>query len=186
MSAKPALAPAAAPQKTPVDELLARFQLDNERALDALRSSFQAQQGELAVKVAKLDDKCTEMVATVQRQTAQLEAAIHHTRNGVNECNEAMKVAAKAAREAADSAAVFEKLKDSQPDFHAMVRALEVRLAAVVDKNTLLADQFNGLSKRIDEFEVVADSMEETAGEVRGLDIQVKKLHSLERTSRAL
>lgn len=170
----------------PLDELLARFQLQNERAIGELRAEFQRQAGDLAVKVAALGDKCEAMTATVQRQTEQLEAAIHHTRNGVNECNEAMKVAAKAAREAADSAAVFEKLKDSQPDFQAQVRALETRLAAVVDKNTHLAEQINGLTKQLDQFESVVDSVEETQGEVRGLDITVKKLQHQERASRAL
>lgn len=184
MSAKPATAPAA--PKAPIDELLARFQLENERALAKLRADFQAQQGDLAVKVATLGDKCEALAATVASQTTQLEEAVHHTRTGVNECNEAMKVAAKAAREAADSAAVFEKLKDSQPDFHAAVRALETRLAAVVDKNTHLAEQFSGLAKQLEEFELVADTIEETQGEVRGLDLNLKKLQHQERTSRAL
>jgi ABC-type transporter Mla subunit MlaD len=176
----------AASKPTPVDELLARFQLENERAISKLRSEFQQQQGDLAMRVAKLTDVCTEMAATVNHQTQQLEDAVHHTRKGVDECNLAMKEAAKAAREAADSAAVFEKLKDSQPDFSRQVQALEVRIAAVVDRNSHLGEMLNGLTKRLDEFEVVADTMEETQGEVRGLDIGLKKLQAQERTSRPI
>lgn len=170
------------PKPTPVDELLARFQLQNERALGKQRAELVALHEELAVRVATLSDQCRENTVTVQRQTRTLEDAVHHTRKGVEECNLALKEASKAAREAADSAAVFEKLKDSQPDFAAQVRALETRLAAVVDANTQLAAQFTELNRKMDELEVLDERVEEARGDLRGLDIAVKRLDSATRT----
>lgn len=171
-------------KSTPIDELIARFQLETERAIDAVRVGLQNQVAELATRVAVLQDQCTEMRDAASRQAAALESAVHHTRKGVEECNEAMKVAAKAAVDARDASLVYEKLRESQPDFAAQVRALEVRLATVVDSNTHLSERLSGLTKQLEEFEVVADSFEETRGEVQGLDIAVKKLDSMTRTHR--
>jgi chromosome segregation ATPase len=171
---------------TPTDELIARFQLESERAIEALRGDMMRLHGELATRVATLSDEARQMTATMQSQTLQLENAVHHTRKGVEECNLALKEAGKQAREAADSAAVFAKLKDSQPDFAAQVRALEVRLAAVVDSNSHISERVTGLVKQLEEFEVVAEGFEETVGEVRGLDLAVKKLDSTVRTSRPI
>lgn len=171
---------------TPTDELIARFQLETERAIASVRSELTGLYADLATKVAVVHDRCNDMTATVGRQTAQLEEAVHHTRKGVEECNLALKEAGKQAREAADSAAVFAKLKDSQPDFARQVRDLEVRLAAVVDSNSHLSERLNGLVKRLEEFEVVAEGFDEVSGEVRGLDQAVKKLDTLTRTSRPI
>src|SRR5690348_1612327 len=102
---------------TPVDELVARFQLETERAIAAVRDSMQGQVADLASKVARLEDEYTKMREAASRQAIALEDAVHHTRKGVEECNEAMKVAAKAATEARDAALVYEKLRESQPDF---------------------------------------------------------------------
>lgn len=168
---------------TPTDELLARFQLQNERALSAARADFTRLHEGLALKVAGLTDQVTDMVARVERQTTQLEEAVHHTRQGVAECNLALKEAVKAANAAAESAAVFEKLKESQPDFHAAVQGLERRLAAVVDTNTLLREQIERVSARVDELDAVAEEIEETRGDVRGLDLAVKNLDRMARTS---
>lgn len=168
--------------KTPLDELIARFQLESERAIGAVRADMQRLVGDLATKVAQLQDRVTDMTDASRRQTIALEDGLHHTRKAVQETNEAMKVAAKAAQEARDSALVYEKLKESQPDFAAQVRALEVRIATVVDANAHLSERLNGLVKQLEEFEVVADSFEETQGEVRGLDLSIKKLDMAVRT----
>lgn len=173
-------------QAAGVDELVARFQLQTDRAIASVRQDLQRAHGELATRVAHLQDRVTEMTEASNRQATALESGLHHTRKAVEEVNEAMKVAAKAAQEARDSAIVYEKLKESQPDFAAQVRALEVRLAAVVDANTHLAERFNGLVSQVEQFEVVADSFEETRGEVQGLDIAVKKLDTLSRTNRSI
>jgi chromosome segregation ATPase len=170
----------------PVDELIARFQLETEKAIAQVRADFTALHQELSTRVATLQDKVTEMTETMRRQERTLEDAVHHTRKGVEECNLALKEAGKQAKDAAESAAVFAKLKDSQPDFAAQVRALETRLAQVRDDNTFLNEQVNGLTKRLDEFEVVAESIEETAGEVRGLDLGLKKLDMQVRTGKAI
>lgn len=168
----------------PVDQLVARFQLETERAIAAVREDMGRAIGDLARKVAVLEDRFTEMRDAAARSAVALEDGLHHTRKAVEETNEAMKVAARAAQEARDSALVYEKLKESQPDFTRQVQALEVRVAAVVDANTHLAERLNGLVSQVEQFEVVADSFEETAGEVRGLDIAVKKLDVISRTNR--
>ncbi len=175
------------PKKAPPkDELLARFQLETERALTLLEEKWLGLHGDLARKVAVMTDQFDAMTAQLHKQNEQIENAIHHTRKGVEECNLAMKESAKAAREAADSAAVFEKLKDSQPDFHKQVEALESRLAKVVDKNTHIEQMLSGLSKRLEEFEVVAEGVEEARGELSGLDQAVKRLDMQVRTSRPM
>jgi chromosome segregation ATPase len=173
-------------QKTPVDELIARFQLESERAIAGVRADTQRLVGDLATKVAQLQDRVTDMTEAASRQAQALESGLHHTRKAVEETNEAMKVAAKAAQEARDSALVYEKLKESQPDFAAQVRGLEVRLAAVVDANTHLGERLNGLVKQLEEFEIVADAFEETQGEVRGLDLNLKRLDAQVRTNKPI
>lgn len=172
--------------ETPRDELIARFQLETERAIAAVRVDMTGLVEGLARKVAALDDRVTELGTVAARQTKALEEAVHHTRKGVDECNEAMKVAAKAAQEARDSALVYEKLKESQPDFAAQVRALEVRIAAVVDKNNHLAERLNGLVSKVEDFEVVAEGFDEVSGEVRGLDLSLKKLDVAVRTGKPI
>lgn len=143
----------------PIDELIARFQLETERAISGVRQDLERANQTLARKVAQLEDKVTEMTDAATRQVKALEEGLHHTRQAVQETNEAMKVAAKAAQEARDSAAVYEKLKDSQPDYAAQVRGLERRLAEVVDKNTHLEEMLAGLTKQLGEFEVIADAI---------------------------
>jgi len=93
------------------DELIARFQLETDRALAAVREDMGRAIGDLARKVATLEDRFTEMRDAAARQAVALDAGLHHTRKAVEETNEAMKVAAKAAQEARDSALVYEKLK---------------------------------------------------------------------------
>ncbi len=168
------------------DEQLARYQLETERVIGKLQTDVLKLHEELALKVAMQEDRVNALDATVQRQTRELEEAQHHTRQSVNECNLALKAAARAAQDAADSAAVFEKLRESQPDFEAQVRDLAVKIAKVVDTNTHLAEQFHGLTRRLDEFEVVAESMEDTKGEVRGLDLAVQQLDRSVRTARPI
>lgn len=173
-------------QTAPIDQLVARFQLDTDRAIASVRDDMGRAVGDLARKVAMLEDRFTEMRDAASRQAVALEDGLHHTRKAVEETNEAMKVAAKAAQEARDSALVYEKLKESQPDFAAAVRALEVRLASVVDANQHLNERLSGIVRQLEEFELVADSVEETAGEVRGLDLAVKKLDTISRANRPL
>lgn len=146
-------------ETAPVDELVARFQLESERAITSVRSDLTAMVQSQALKVAQLEDRVVEMTEQAKRQATAIEDAMHHTRKAVEEVNEAMKVAAKAAQESRDSAAVYEKLKDSQPDYAAQVRALEQRLAEVVDSHTHLNERLQGIVKQLDEFEVITDSL---------------------------
>jgi len=173
-------------QPAPIEQLIARFQLETDRALAAIREDMGRAIGDLARKVATLDDRFTEMRDAASRQAVALDSGLHHTRKAVEEVNEAMKVAARSAQEARDSALVYEKLKESQPDFTRQVQALEVRLAAVVDSNAHLQEQVTRLVGQVEDFEVVADSFDEVSGEVRGLDLAVKKLDTITRSSRSL
>lgn len=169
----------------PRDELIARFQLDTERAIASLREQTQKQIERLTTQVATLQDSVTRMTHDVNRNTEALEGAVRATRVKADECNLALKEAVKSANAAADSARVFELLRAEQPDFQRAVAALEQRLAAVKDDNTRLHGAVNGLVTRLDDLEVVADSFEEIGGEVRGLDIAVKKLGTETRVSRS-
>jgi hypothetical protein len=173
-------------KKTPTEELIARFQLETERAIAKVRDDMTGLIQQIATKTAHLEDKVTLMTEATSRQAAALDSGLHHTRKAVEETNEAMKVAAKAAVDARDSALVYEKLRESQPDFSRQVQALETRIAAVVDANTHLAERLNGLVSQVEQFEVVAESFEETRGEVQGLDIAVRKLDTRTRTAGAV
>lgn len=169
----------------PRDELIARFQLDTERAIAGLRDHTQRQLEKLTTQVAALHDSVNRMTHDVNRNTEQLEGAVRATRVRADECNLALKEAVKSANAAADSARVFEMLRAEQPDFRRAVAELEQRLAAVKDDNDRLHGALNALTTRLDDLEIVADSFEETAGEVRGLDLAVKSLNTITRTQRS-
>jgi methyl-accepting chemotaxis protein len=173
-------------KKPPQDEVFARFQLQTERAIRDLEERWMGLHGDLARKVATMTDQFQAMTTELHKQNQQIDECVHQVRQGVNECNLAMKEAAKAAQVASDSAQVYEKLKDMQPDFHRMVREQNEKIARVVDAQTHLGEQLSGLVKRLEEFETVVDGVEETRGELSGLDQAVKKLDLQVRTSRPM
>lgn len=159
-----------------VAELIARFQLDTETLIDAIRKDHQAQIVEQQRKIDQLADNWTGLQAEFRELRTRIEDAIHRMNEAVKEALNAQRESSNNARKAADAAAVFDKLKASQPDFHRMVRELDAKISGAIDKTQHQADIVHGLSVRLDELDAVAVDYEETKGSVRSIDHLVKNL----------
>lgn len=168
----------------PIVELVARFQLDTEAAVAALRGETIKMVEGLERRVAALQDDWTRTRDEVKGLGAKVEDAIHLMGQSVSECINAQRESVGAAQRASASAAVFEKLRDSQPDFHRMVREQDKVVAGLRDALTHAQEMISGFGKRLDEFDVVAEDYEETKGAVRGIDTIVKDLNSEARQRR--
>lgn len=169
----------AAPEPLPepnTAELIARFQIDTEALIAGIRADHQRQIAEQERKVAALEDQWTAARAELAGIRTAIDEALHEMRQGVREALNSQKQAVVAAEKAASSAAVFDKLKASQPDFHRMVQGVQQDLGRVKDKITNVEGTLGSLSKRLDEFDLVAEDYEETKTTVRGLDPLVSTL----------
>lgn len=151
-------------------DIIARFQLDTEKLIATLRSDHQRQISEQDRKIGTLIDQWEGAKLTIAEMRGKLDASLHEMNEGVKEVRIALTRAVDAAASAARSVEVFDKLKASQPDFHRAVQDVAVKLAKLSDVVTHQRELHEGLSKRLDGFEVVADDYEETKGTVRGLD----------------
>jgi chromosome segregation ATPase len=159
-----------------IAELVARFQIDTEALIESMRKSHQGQIAEQQRKIDHLADNWERTRAEFSELRQRIEAAVHDMNEAVKEALNAQREAVKHAAKASDAAAVFDKLKASQPDFHRMVRDLDLKISGAIDKTTHAMDLIKVVSERLDEFETVAVDYEETKGQVRGIDHIVKNL----------
>jgi chromosome segregation ATPase len=173
----PANAPAPA-MLIDTPELIARFQLDTEQAIAAVKAEHLRAFADLERKIASIQDEWNTTREEVRALKVTIEDGLHQMRAGVREAINAQKEAVTAAVQAGNAAAVFDKLKASQPDFHRMVKEQNVTIAKLTDKFTHLDEQLHGLSKKLDEFDIVAEDYEETKGTIRGMDLIVKDLNA--------
>ncbi len=184
---KPATAlardPEPAPPLDPV-EVVARFQIETDLALAAIRQEHRQGLVALEGRVAALVDEWTRTRDTVSDLRRTVEDALHQMRKGIEEAINAQRESVAAAQKAQTAAAVFDKLKASQPDFHRMVSDQNKTVASMRDAMTLLEEQVRGYAKRLDELDAVAVDYEDTKGAVRGLDIVVKDLNTEARQRR--
>jgi chromosome segregation ATPase len=168
-------APPEAP--APIEEIIARFQIETEQALATQRQeSIRLVEG-CERRVAGLVDDWTRTRGEIEALKKTVENAIHDMRQSVAECLNAQRESARSAQAAQQSAAVFDKLKASQPDFHRMVGDQNKTVATIRDAMTHVEERMRGVEKRLDEFDTVAEDYEETKGAVRGLDVIVKDVH---------
>jgi uncharacterized coiled-coil DUF342 family protein len=161
------------PESTPApdtSELIARFQLDTEALVATIRADHQRQLATMERKVAGLEDQWETAKAELAGIRKVIEEALHEMRGGVAEALNSQREAVKHAKHAADSVAVFDKLKASQPDFHRMVKGVQEDMGRVKDKITNVEGAIGHLSKRLDEFDIVANDYQDTKTTVRGLD----------------
>lgn len=165
-------------------ELIARFQLETDAALAAIRRDHQTQLVSQERKIAGLQDDWTRTREEVTGLKRTVDDALHQMRVGMEEVLNAQRVSMASAQKAETAAAVFDKLKASQPDFHRMVANQDKVVAHVRDQMTHLEEQVNGYAKRLDELDAVAVDYEDTKGAVRGLDMVVKDLNSEARQRR--
>lgn len=167
-----------------IPDLIARFQLETEAALKAQRAETVKLVEGLERRVAELTDAWTVTREGVKALEKRIESAIHDMQQAVGECINAQRQSVAAAAAAKQSAEVFEKLRASQPDLHRMVRDQDKVVASVRDQFAHLEEKVGGLSRKLDEFELVAEDYEETKGTVRSMDIAVKDLNTEARQRR--
>lgn len=172
------------PPAAPIEEIVARFQIDTERLIASIRSDHQRQIIEQERKVAALQDEWTRTRTEVEGLRKDIQQGVHEVNEGVKETQNALRRAVEASQKAGEAVAVFEKLKASQPDFHKMVSECRRETAAARDAVQKLGDLVATLGKKLDEFEMVADDYEETKGAVRGIDVIVKDLNAEARQRR--
>lgn len=174
------------PEAPPLDpvEVVARFQIETDTALAIIRKEHRQGIVALETRVAALVDEWIRTRDTVSELRRTVEDALHQMRKGIEEAINAQRESMAAAQKAQTAAAVFDKLKASQPDFHRMVNDQNKTVASMRDAMTLLEEQVRGYAKRLDELDAVAVDYEDTKGAVRGLDIVVKDLNSEARQRR--
>lgn len=165
------------PPAAPIEEIIARFQLETEQALATQRQETIRLVEGCERRVAGLVDDWSRTRGEIEGLRKTVESAIHDMRQSVSECLNAQRESARSAQAAQQSAAVFDKLRASQPDFHRMVKEQNTTVATIRDAMTHVEERMRGVEKRLDEFDVVADDYEETKGAVRGLDVIVKDVH---------
>lgn len=176
--------PAIPPEPLDPAEVVARFQLETDATIATIKREHQGQLVEQERKIARLEDAWTRTRDEVTALKRTVDDALHQMRQGLEEVLNAQRLSMAAATKAETAAAVFDKLKASQPDLHRMVRDQDKVVASVRDQMNHLAEQVGGYAKRLDELDAVAVDYEDTKGAVRGLDIVVKDLHSSERQRR--
>jgi chromosome segregation ATPase len=172
-------------QEPPRDELIARFQLETEQRLAAIQAGFQQSIASIERKVAEAVDTCRRLDAQFASFEKLVDESTHQTRGAEARVNDALKEAVKAATRAAESAAVYEKLKNSQPDFRKDVQGLERRLAEVRDEQTEAKTRHEHICQRLDEFEIVAEDYGETKGTVTAIDKIVGDLNTASKRQRS-
>jgi chromosome segregation ATPase len=167
-------------------DLIARFQLETEAALGEMRREMHRLVTEQSWTVASLRDEWEQTRGEVGGLRRTVDAALHDMRAGVTEAITAAKSASSSAGKAETAAAVFEKLKASQPDFHRMVQEQNRVIGDVRTRFEHLESRLSGYAKRLDELDAVAVDYADTKGEVRGLDLVVKDLNTEARQRRKI
>jgi phage-related tail protein len=145
-------------------EVVARFQLETDATIATIKREHQGQLVEQERKIARLEDAWTRTRDEVTALKRTVDDALHQMRQGLEEVLNAQRLSMAAATKAETAAAVFDKLKASQPDLHRMVRDQDKVVASVRDQMTHLAEQVGGYAKRLDELDAVAVDYEDTKG----------------------
>jgi len=151
------------PDAPPVDELIARFQLDTERLIEAFKAECQRRMGKAEHRAALLYDE----VAAIRQEVGELRAKFADNearlRSATNECNTALRRAVDYAEQARTSAAVYERLKEAQPDFRLEVFGLRKEVAGLRDRQTLLEERNNAVRGDTDRIDETLCRVKETA-----------------------
>lgn len=168
----------------PIDELVARFQLETEGNLKFLADEVRKAMARQDQQVAGLSDSWRVLERDAKDMRRVIDDGLTQMRSGVSEVNIALKRAVESAQQAEQSAKVYEKLRASQPDFIKAVMALEKKVAQCQDATRAVADSLNGLSSRLDQFERLTTDYQEVRGEVRNMDRIVTDLNGAEQRRR--
>lgn len=168
----------------PIDELVARFQLESEGNLKFLAEEVRKAMARQDQQVASLSDSWRALEQEARDMRRVIDDGLNQMRSGVSEVNIALRRAVESAAQAEQSAKVYEKLRASQPDFIKAVQALEKKVASVQDSDRTTRDAINALSRRLDQFEGLTSDYQEVRGEVRNMDRIVTDLNGAEQRRR--
>lgn len=134
----------------PVEEMVARFQVDTQAVIDSVRSELGKQLALVLQKCANHDTALAELRTQFGDVARKADSAEHVMRQGVKEVNEALRVAVGLAREAQESAKVYEALRESQPDLRGAVVEAQERVGRLSDKLRLLEAQLQNVGLSVD------------------------------------
>ena len=153
------------PETGPADELIARFQLETERKLEAFQLECMRRMGAAEHRAALLVDEVHALRDQVEALHKRFEGTEHELRAATRECTTALLRAVASADSAKESAAVYERLRDAQPNYREEVNQLRVELGGVSHRQTILEGQqsrlqgeTDALGARLAEVKVGADS----------------------------
>lgn len=131
-------------------EVVARFQLTTETLLSEHRQQLSREMVKLERAQARLEDETTRLREGHAELLRGIEDARREVRGGIGEVNVALRSSVEMARQAAQSAAVYEKLKEAQPDFFGMVKAVKQKLGELEDKILRAQETLNILGGQLD------------------------------------
>lgn len=165
---------------TPAIELIAKFQLDTERVLSSMRDESVRHRANVELRVAQVQDRWTALEQEMGIVRREFGDGLATMRTSVAEVNVALREAVAQARIAADSARVYEKLRDSQPDFARRAAELATKIGVVQDAINTVANEVNQLQRRLDKVDLRNHEFEETKGTVHTMDRIVADLNQAE------
>lgn len=167
-------------EDTPAIELIAKFQLETERALKAMRTQADERAAAVELRVAQVQDRWTALEQELRVIRQQLEDGLTAMRTGVYEVNTALKEAVVQARSASEAAKVYEKLRDAQPDFARRADVLATKIGGVQDAINQVAGNVQLIERRLDKIDGRTAEFAETTGTVRAMDRIVADLSAAE------
>ncbi len=143
----------------PTIEVVARFQLQTETLLSEHRQAMAREMVKLERAQARLEDETTRLREGHADLLRGISDAQREVRAGISEVNVALRSAVDQARQAAQSAAVYERLKDAQPDFFGMVKATKQKCGELEDRLLRAESALNALQGRFDRDEALLVSV---------------------------
>ena len=129
--------------KTPTEQLVAKFQLDTEKALAAHRAQFDALLKPIRTELGRVQSSAEELRALYAGTLERVEHFAHEMTQGVKETREALSKAVKMAAAAEEAAQVYEKLQEAAPDWEDRLRQAQRAAGKASDRLTALESQVN-------------------------------------------
>lgn len=105
----------ATPIREPIDELVGRFQVANEKAIQALEAKFIKSQADTMRQVGALTDQVQAMREEQKAMVQLHEETKHRVAVAERECNTALREAVKQATIARGAAETYEKIREARP-----------------------------------------------------------------------
>lgn len=139
-----------APELRPAQEVVARFQVETDARLAAFEAECMRRMGAAEHRAALLQDQVAALTDRVAALHKRFEGTEHELRQATQECNTALRRAVEYAEAAQESAAVYERLRDAQPDYRGEVEQLRRDLGSALDRVVHLEEQHDRLRSETD------------------------------------